>query len=91
MRGTISTGGMLPDSAKVELELYQVKKRSGDKSKLIQKTTTTPTTGIDAKPCIQVDMEIPEQKSNEDWELRAFSKIFGVDLDARFKVPIFRQ
>jgi hypothetical protein len=98
LRGIIRTGRKLPDSADVRLELRNVKRRSGDEPEWTQ--NTTPIVGADGKSSIQVDVEIPDQiiqtgkrskKSRFEWELRAFSKIPGIDLDAAFKIPVFSK
>jgi hypothetical protein len=93
LRGTIHTGGRLPESARVRLELVRLKKGSPD-PQWTHSITTTPSAGSDGKTFIQVDIEIPEQtkKSSQlEWELRALSEIPGIDLDAAFKIPVFQN
>ncbi|MCI0441672.1 DUF3592 domain-containing protein [bacterium] len=95
LRGVIRTGSKFPDSAEVNLELRKVKKRSDDEPVWTKSSTSTPIVGTDGKICIEVDLEIPEQTGQTkriksfEWELRAISKIPGIDLDATFKIPVF--
>jgi hypothetical protein len=97
LRGIIRTGGKLPDSSEIHLELRKVKKRSGDEPVWTKSSTTTSTLDPEGISCIEVDLEVPEQtdqsrksrKSTFEWELRAVSKVPGIDLDAIFKIPVF--
>jgi hypothetical protein len=93
LRGVIRTGGKLPDSAEVNLELRHVKQRSGDEPVWTKTSKTTSVAGTDGKTCIQVDIEIPEghHRKKFEWELRAACKIPGTDLDATFKIPVFER
>jgi hypothetical protein len=79
--------------------------RSGNKTRIethtewSQASTATGMTGVDGKTCIQVDIQIPDdapqtgkesETSEIEWELQAKSEIPGIDLNATFKIPVFR-
>ena len=79
--------------------------RSGNKTRIekstewSQSSTGAGMTGADGKTCVQVDFEIPEhvpstgkesENSEIEWELHAKSEIPGIDLNATFKIPVFR-
>jgi hypothetical protein len=82
-----------------------VRRRSGNKTSISTETEWShkmmamSTPGTDGKTCVQVDVEIPEQlpstgkeseNSDIDWVLHAKADIPGIDLNAKFNIPVFR-
>jgi hypothetical protein len=82
-----------------------IRRRSGNKTSIHKETAWSKiasvmgVSGADGKTCIQVDIEIPEtfpetgtESSNTEveWELIAKAEIPGVDLNAKFAIPVFK-
>jgi hypothetical protein len=81
------------------------RRRSGNKTVIHHDTawnryvTVMGMTGADGKTCIQVDIEIPEgvpqtgtESNNSEiaWELKVKADIPGIDLNAKFVIPVFK-